>query len=73
MTVPVLIDQAGSADEVAQSTQILAAVAGKDKQRLTLRTHSVHGASTLRADANPLGSDAHWQALLSFLGPFTGR
>ena len=73
VTVPVLIDQALGADEVGESTRILAAVSGTDKQRLTLRAHSTHGASTLRADSNPLGSEAHWQALLSFLARFTGR
>lgn len=69
--VPVYIDQASGADEVAQSARILKAVPGADKQQLVSKTRSTHGASTLRADANPAGSEVHWKAVLKFLARFS--
>ena len=70
--VPVFIDQASSADEVAQSAAILRAVASESKQQFAAKAASPHGASTLRADRNARGAEAHWAALLKFLGRFKG-
>jgi dienelactone hydrolase len=67
VTVPVWIDQASSADEIARSAAILKAVRSSDKTRFVAKTKSVHGASTLRNDRNPSGAEAHWPALLAFL------
>lgn len=68
--VPVYIDQAADAEEVAQSAAILQAVKGADKQQLQSRSNSTHGSSTLRADANPAGAETHWLAVLKFLKRF---
>ncbi len=73
VSVPVFIDQASSADEVARSAAILKAVKGTDKQQFRAKTRSTHGSSTLRADANAVGAEAHWQAVLAFLARFTKR
>ena len=73
VNVPVFIDQASSADEVARSAAILKAVKGTDKQQFRVKTWSTHGSSTLRADANAGGAEAHWQAVLAFLARFTKR
>ena len=70
VAVPVYIDQASNADEVASSAAILKAVKGKDKQQLATSAPSVHGASTLRADRNAAGAEAHWKGVLAFLGRF---
>jgi dienelactone hydrolase len=69
--VPVYIDQASGADEIRQSAAILQAVKSTDKQQLLSRSKSTHGSSTLRADANPAGAEAHWMAVLKFLKRFT--
>ncbi|TMG83399.1 MAG: hypothetical protein E6H78_12310 [Betaproteobacteria bacterium] len=69
--VPVYIDQASGADEIRQSAAILQAVKSADKQQLLSRLKSTHGSSTLRADANPAGAEAHWMAVLKFLKRFT--
>lgn len=68
--VPVYIDQASSADEVAQSAAILQAMKSADKQQLVSRSRSTHGSATLRADANASGAEAHWKAVLKFLTRF---
>jgi dienelactone hydrolase len=70
VVVPVYIDQASSADEVAQSASILHAVKSEDKQIFVSRAKSTHGASTLRADSNPAGNETHWKAVLKFLARF---
>ncbi|HZV93909.1 MAG TPA: alpha/beta fold hydrolase [Caldimonas sp.] len=69
LTMPVYIDQASSADEIAASTSILDAV-GNSHKRMFMQDPSTHGASTLRADSNPMGNEAHWQSVLKFLAPF---
>ena len=71
--VPVWIDQASSADEIARSAAILKAVKGTDKQQFVAEANSTHGSSTLRADTNPGGAEAHWSALLAFLARFNAR
>jgi dienelactone hydrolase len=68
--VPVFIDQASGADEIAQSAAILQAVKSADKQQLLSRSKSTHGSSTLRSDANPTGAETHWMAVLTFLKRF---
>ena len=68
--VPVYIDQASSGDEIAASAAILKAVPGADKQQLVSKAKAAHGSSTLRADTNPAGSEAHWQSVLKFLSRF---
>ncbi len=72
VTVPVWIDQASSADEIAQSKAILQAVQSADKTQFVARANSVHGASTLRSDRNRAGAQAHWTALLAFLARVAG-
>jgi len=69
--VPVYIDQASDADEVRQSAAILQALKGADRQQLRSQSNSTHGSSTLRADANPGGAEAHWLPALAFLKRFT--
>ena len=71
VSVPVYIDQASSADEVTQSATILQAASSADKQQLISKARSTHGSSTLRADSNPAGAEAHWKAVLKFLSRFT--
>jgi dienelactone hydrolase len=70
VSVPVWIDQASSVEEIGRSAEILKAVKSADKQQFTAKAGSTHGSSTLRADTNPSGAEAHWQALLAFLGRF---
>jgi dienelactone hydrolase len=72
VSVPVWIDQASSAEEIARSAAILKAVKTSDKRQFSAKVKSTHGSSTLRADANPTGAETHWQALLAFLGRFRG-
>lgn len=73
VTAPVFIDQASDAGEVAESARILRAVKSTDKHQLVSKTRSTHGSSTLRADTNAAGAEAHWQAVLKFLARFTSR
>ncbi len=68
----VWIDQASSADEIARSAAVLKAVPVSDKTQFVAKGKSVHGASTLRSDKNPSGAEAHWLALLAFLGRVAG-
>ncbi len=70
--VPVYIDQSSGADEVAASAAILQALKGSDKQQFVSKAKSTHGSSTLRADSNPAGAEAHWQGVLKFLVRFAG-
>ncbi len=71
VAVPVWIDQASSADEIAASAAVLKAVPVSDKTQFIAKGKSVHGASTLRSDKNP-GAEAHWTALLAFLARVVG-
>jgi dienelactone hydrolase len=71
--VPVYIDQASSAEEVKQSAAILRALHSADKQQLRSSAASTHGSSTLRADTNTSGAQAHWAPLLAFLARFQIR
>ena len=67
LTVPVFIDQAGSAEEIDAARQILDAVPARDKTQFIAATRSVHGSATLRADRNAAGAEEHWAAVLAFL------
>jgi dienelactone hydrolase len=72
VSVPVFIDQSSGADEVAASAAILKALKSADKQQYVAKAKSTHGSSTLRADTNAAGAEAHWQAVLKFLARFRG-
>jgi len=72
VNVPVWIDQASSADEIARSAAILKAVKASDKRQFSAKVKSTHGSSTLRADTNPSGAETHWQAVLAFLSRIRG-
>ncbi len=72
VTVPAWIDQASSAAEIDRSAAILKTVRSADKTQFVGKGTSVHGASTLRSDRNPVGAEAHWSALLAFLGRVAG-
>jgi dienelactone hydrolase len=73
VSVPVYIDQAAAAEEIASSAAILHALKSVDKQQFVSTSPSTHGSSTLRADSNAGGAEAHWPPLLGFLGRFTSR
>ena len=70
VVVPVYIDQASGAEEVDESAAILKAVKSADKQQLISPATSTHGSSTLRADTNPSGAEAHWKSVLKYLERF---
>ena len=57
----------------APAIAALNAVAARDKQQFVATGRSVHGSSTLRADSNPTGREAHLRSVLAFLGRFTSR
>ncbi len=63
--VPVFVTSAPD-DEVAAARAILGAVPGTEKRQYVPKA-GVHGASTLRADANPEGAADNLAAVLSFL------
>lgn len=73
VAVPVYIDQASDAEEIASSAAILRALKSADKQQLVSASPSTHGSSTLRVDSNAGGAEAHWPPLLKFLARFTSR
>jgi dienelactone hydrolase len=63
---PAFITSAADSEEAAAAATLLTAVAGTPKRQY--RPHyGVHGVSSLRADSNPRGAAAAWQALDSFL------
>ena len=64
---PVLITQAKTSEEVAQSQAIFDALPGPDKTLFIPQAGGVHGASTLRPDRNPAGVAENWQAVTAFL------
>lgn len=68
--VPVFIDQASDAEEIAQSTEILRAVASPNKLQFISKGKSTHGSSTLRADTNAAGAELHWMEVMRFLDQF---
>lgn len=66
VTVPVFVDSASNADEIAEAKAIVSATASTDRQQY-IPKNGVHGSSTLNATKNPGGADENWQAVLSFL------
>ena len=64
--VPVFVTSASNHGEIAAARAILAAVPGKAKTQFVPR-HAPHGASALRADANPAGEAEVWTAVERFL------
>ena len=68
--VPVFIDQASDPEEIAQSAEILRAVASQSKQQFVSKGLSTHGSSTLRADTNAAGAELHWGEVMRFLNQF---
>ncbi|MFZ0336150.1 MAG: alpha/beta fold hydrolase [Candidatus Acidiferrales bacterium] len=67
--VPVFVTSENDADALTDATRIYDAVASRDKVHYRAK-FAVHGSSTLRADRNPKGADANWQAVMKFLGQF---
>jgi len=69
--VPVFVTSAADADEIAAAKSILAAVPGREKDKVQyVPKTSVHGSSTLRDDRNPKGAAANWEAVMAFLHQF---
>jgi dienelactone hydrolase len=67
--VPVFVTSENDADALTDATRIFDAVASPDKVHYKAK-FAVHGSSTLRADRNPKGAAANWQAVMSFLKQF---
>ncbi len=67
VNTPVFITSAKDADEIKEAAAIFQAVASPLKMQFVPSVAGVHGASTLRADSNPRGSEENWTALLKFL------
>lgn len=63
---PVFITSAPVPEEVAAAKRLLDAVPGSQKTQL-VPLRGVHGASTLRSDANPAGAAQIWLAVDQFL------
>jgi dienelactone hydrolase len=66
--VAVFVSSASNRGEIAAARAIVDAVPGKIKIQLVPK-HAPHGASALRADANPAGYDEEWAAVERFLMP----
>ncbi|MFZ0638620.1 MAG: alpha/beta fold hydrolase [Candidatus Acidiferrales bacterium] len=67
--VPVFVTSENDADALADATRIFDAVGSPDKVHYKAK-FAVHGSSTLRADRNPKGAAANWQAVMKFLAQF---
>lgn len=67
--VPVFVTSENDPDALADATRIFDAVDYKDKVHYKAK-FAVHGSSTLRADRNPKGAGANWQAVVKFLKQF---
>ncbi len=70
VAVPVFVSQSSSSDEVSDAKSILSAVAATTKTQFVPTGAGVHGASSLRDDANRSGANAYWAALTAFLARF---
>jgi pimeloyl-ACP methyl ester carboxylesterase len=68
---PVFITSAPTSDEVAAAKRLFDAVPGTRKTQF-IPTSGVHGASTLRRDANPTGEAEIWSAVDHFLATLPG-
>jgi dienelactone hydrolase len=64
---PVFITSAAESFEIAEARKFFDAVAVARKTQAT-PSHGIKGASTLRADLNPLGAAESWASLEKFLG-----
>ena len=75
LAIPVLVDSARASDEISAAGSLLAAVpvAAASKLQIVPQAGGIHGASTLRADRNPLGAEENWQGVLAFLAPFAAH
>ncbi len=67
LTLPIYVTSASSRGEIGAAREILAAAASNTKRQFEAKK-GVHGSSTLRADANPAGTESNWAAGLEFLG-----
>lgn len=67
--VPVFVSSAASSSEISAAKSILDASSSAAKVQY-VPTAGVHGASTLRDDANPKGAAANWAAVEAFLAKF---
>jgi len=66
--VAVFVSSASSRGEIADARAIVDAVPSATKTQFVPK-HAPHGASALRADANPAGSKEVWAAVERFLAP----
>lgn len=66
---PIYVTSASDSSEIAAAKAILAAAPGSSNMQFA-PARGVHGASTLRADANPGGQAENWRALEAFLDRF---
>lgn len=66
--IAVFVTSASDRHEIAAARAIYNAVPGKTKT-LFVPKHAPHGASALRADANPAGQKEVWAAVERFLAP----
>jgi pimeloyl-ACP methyl ester carboxylesterase len=66
--VAVFVSSASDRGEIAAARAIVDAVPGKTKTQFVPK-HAPHGASALRADANPAGYQQVWAAVERFLMP----
>ncbi len=67
-SVPVFVSSASNDGEIAAARAIVHAVPGQTKIQFVPK-HAPHGASALRADANPAGYKEVWEAVERFLVP----
>jgi dienelactone hydrolase len=63
---PVFITSGSEPFEIAEAGKFFGAVAARGKTQIT-PGHGIKGASTLRADLNPLGAAENWASLETFL------
>jgi pimeloyl-ACP methyl ester carboxylesterase len=63
---PVFITSGSESFEIAEAGKFFGAVAARGKTQIT-PGHGIKGASTLRADLNPLGVAENWASLENFL------
>jgi pimeloyl-ACP methyl ester carboxylesterase len=66
LTIPVFITSAPDAEEVMSAMALAKAVPNGLAQQYVPR-HGVHGSSSLRHDANPVGAAENWRHVLAFL------
>jgi alpha-beta hydrolase superfamily lysophospholipase len=66
VTCPVFVTSASNPEEESAAAAIFGAVTAKLKRQYRPQ-NGVHGSATLRADRNPAGAEANWQAVIAFL------